>query len=123
MSYYSKAKNIYDMMAEGKMLDAFEKYYHTDVLMIEADGKTRKGKEANRKFQNEFMNSVKQIHGSGVSSITSDEKNGITTVESWMDITTRDGKRNKMEEVAVQQWKGDQIIHERFYYNMAGGSA
>jgi hypothetical protein len=23
-----------------------------------------------------------------------------------------------MEEVAVQKWNGDQIIHERFYYNM-----
>ena len=123
MSYYSKAKNIYDMMAEGKMLDAFEKYYHTDVLMVEADGKTRKGKEANRKFQSEFLNSVKQVHGSGVNTITSDEKNGITVVESWMDVTTKDGKRNKMEEVAVQKWKGDQIIHERFYYNAMGGSA
>ena len=39
-------------------------------------------------------------------------------VESWMDVTLKDGKRNMMEEVAVQKWKGDQIIHERFYYNM-----
>ena len=39
-------------------------------------------------------------------------------VESWMDVTMKDGKRNKMEEVAVQKWKGDQIIHERFYYNV-----
>jgi hypothetical protein len=39
-------------------------------------------------------------------------------VESWMDVTMKDGKRHMMEEVAVQKWKDDQIIHERFYYNM-----
>ena len=54
----------------------------------------------------------------GVRSITSDEKDGTTMVESWMDVTMKDGKRNVMEEVAVQKWKDDQIIYERFYYNM-----
>jgi ketosteroid isomerase-like protein len=118
MSYYDKAKDIYDMSAQGKMLEAFDKYYHKDVVMVEATGEARKGKEANRKFEVEFMNMIKEFHGSGVRAITSDEKGTITMVESWMDVTLKDGNRNMMEEVAVQKWKGDQIIHERFYYNM-----
>ena len=118
MSYYDKAKDIYDMSAKGKMLEAFEKYYHKDVVMVEATGESRKGKDANRKFEIEFMGMIKEFHGSGVQAITSNEKDGITMVESWMDVTYKDGNRDKMEEVAVQKWKGDQIIHERFYYNM-----
>jgi ketosteroid isomerase-like protein len=118
MSYYDKAKNIYDMLAQGQMLEAFDKYYHKDVVMVEASGETRKGKDANRKFQTEFMGTVKEFHGSGVSSLASNEKDGITMVESWMDVTMKDGNRAKMEEVAVQKWKGDQIINERFYYNI-----
>jgi ketosteroid isomerase-like protein len=118
MSYYDKAKDIYDMTAQGKMLDAFEKYYHNDVVMVEANGEARKGKDANRKFQTEFVGMIKEMHGGGVRSITSNEKEAITVVESWMEVTMKDGKRNMMEEVAVQKWKGDQIIHERFYYNM-----
>jgi ketosteroid isomerase-like protein len=55
MSYYDKAKDIYDMSAQGKMLDAFEKYYHKDVVMVEATGEARKGKDANRKFELEYM--------------------------------------------------------------------
>jgi ketosteroid isomerase-like protein len=39
-------------------------------------------------------------------------------VESWMDVTMKDGKRSTMEEVAVQKWEDGQIIHERFYYNI-----
>jgi ketosteroid isomerase-like protein len=118
MSYYEKAKDIYDMSAKGKLLDAFEKYYHNDVVMVEATGESRKGKDANRKFQEEFMKMIKDFHGTGVRAITSDEKQATTMVESWMDVTMKDGKRSMMEEVAVQKWKDDQIIHERFYYNM-----
>ena len=118
MSYYDKAKDIYDMLGQGKMLDAFEKYYHNDIVMVEANGETRNGKDANRKFQQDFMGMVKETHGGGVRAISSNEKDATTMVESWMDVTLKDGKRNLMEEVAVQKWKGDQIIHERFYYNM-----
>ena len=38
-------------------------------------------------------------------------------VEAWVDVTFKDGNRMKLEEVAVQQWDGDQIIRKRFYYN------
>jgi hypothetical protein len=123
MNYYERAKDIYDMSAHGKMLEAFEKYYHKDVEMVEATGETRKGKDLNRKFELEFMNGIRDIHGSGVRSITSNEKDGTSMVESWMDVTFKDGKRSLMEEVAVQKWKGDQIIFERFYYNVGNPSA
>jgi ketosteroid isomerase-like protein len=119
MSYYDKAKNVYDMMAQGKMLEAFDKYYHKDVIMIESTGEIRKGKDANRKFQADFMGTVKEFHGAGIKSLTSNEKEGVTMVESWMDLTFKDGKRSMMEEVAVQRWQGDQIANERFYYNAA----
>jgi ketosteroid isomerase-like protein len=118
MSYYDKAKDIYDMLAKGKLLDAFDKYYHKDVVVVEATGETRKGKDANRKFQEDFMGMIKDVHGTGVKAIASDEKEATTMVESWMDVTMKDGKRSMMEEVTVQKWKDDQIIHERFYYNM-----
>jgi ketosteroid isomerase-like protein len=117
MSYYAKAKDLYTMMEQGKLLDAFEKYYSKDVVMVEATGESRKGKDNNRKFQQDFMSQIKDFHGMGVKGITSNEADGISMVESWMDITMKDGKREKMEEVAVQKWQGDQIVHERFYYN------
>jgi ketosteroid isomerase-like protein len=118
MSYYDKAKDIYDMMGQGKLLEAFDKYYHKDVVMVEASGEIRKGKVANRKFQEDFIGMIKDLHGSGVKAVTSNEKEATTMVESWMDVTMKDGKRSMMEEVAVQKWKDDQVIHERFYYNM-----
>jgi len=116
MSYYDKAKDIYNMLATGKLFEAFDKYYHNDVEVVEANGDTRKGKEKNRKFQEEFMGMIKEIHGMGVKSIASNENEATTMVESWMDVTYNNGKRLLSEEVTVQKWEADQIIHERFYY-------
>jgi len=117
MSYYQKAKDIYDMLGQGKMIEAFEKFYHQDVVMIEATGEERKGKDFNREFEKKFIGMIKEFHGFGVNSITSNENEKTTMVESWMEVTFMDGNRVKMEQVAVQHWQDDKIIRERFYYN------
>lgn len=119
MNHIEDAKKIYEMIGQGKLLEAFDKYYHNDVVMVEASGEVRKGKEANRKFQNEFLGMIKEVHGSGLRSVASNDRDDVTMVESWMDVTMKDGNRSKMEEVAVQKWQGEKIIHERFYYNMS----
>lgn len=118
MSYLEKAQDLYEMITEGKMLEAFDKYYHEDVVMIEANGEVREGKAFNREYEEKFVASIKEFHGFGVIGITSNEEEGITMVESWMEATVADGYRMKMEEVSVQQWEDDLIIRERFYYNV-----
>lgn len=120
MSYLQKVSEMYAMMGKGNMMDAFEKYYHEDIVMVEATGEVRKGKSANREFEQQWMASIKEMHGGGVTGITSNEEEGITMVETWGEFTSQDGNRVKMEEVCVQKWQGDQIIHERFYYNTPG---
>jgi len=89
-------------------------------MMIEADGNERVGKNANREFEKQFTSSIAELHGGGVTGITSNEETETTVVETWMDASFKDGKRIKKEQACVQQWQGDQIIRERFYYNMPG---
>ena len=120
MSYLDKAKDLYDMVLQGQLLEAFDKYYHDDVVMVEATGDTTSGKAENRAREEQWLGSVAEFHGGGVNAITSNESDGVTMLEVWMDATYKDGNRMKMEQVAVQRWDGDQIKHERFYYNMPG---
>jgi hypothetical protein len=117
MSYLEKAQDLYAMITEGKMIEAFDKHYHEDIVMIEATGDVREGKAFNREHEEKFVAGIKEFHGFGINGITSNEEEGITMVESWMDVTMAEGYRMKMEEVAVQQWEDDLIIRERFYYN------
>lgn len=112
-----RATDMYGMISEGQVSEAFEKYYHDDVVMQEPTGEPRRGKVANREFMKQWMANVDEHHGGGVTAIASNEEEHITIVETWTDATYN-GKRMKMEEVAVQRWEGDKIIHERFYYTM-----
>lgn len=116
MSYYEKAKDIYDMLDEGKLMDAFEKYYSDHVVMEELCEEPRKGKETNRDYELKFLDSVQEFHASGVDAIAADEENKVTFVESWMDLTFKNGTRMNMEQVAVQRWDGDHIVYEKYYH-------
>ncbi len=118
MSYKQKATELYDRMARGEGMQAFDEMYHNDVVVIEnPSGETRNGKEAQRKAIEGWFSALQENHGGGVNRITSDEDNGVTMVESWMDVTFKDGNRMQMTEVAVQDWQDGQIIREEFFYN------
>ena len=123
MTYLEKAADLQNQLAQGKVMEAFEQYYADNVRVTEVPtNEVREGKDAQREAIKQWMDSVQEEHDGGILSITSNEDQGITTVESWMDVTFKDGNRGKMTEVAVQKWKGDQIVDEKFYYNdsMAG---
>ncbi len=117
MSYKDKVTEMYGMIGQGQSMEAFEKFYGDNVTMIECTGEVREGKDVNREFEQQFFSNVQEVHGAGVEAITSDEEAGVTMVETWMDITFKDGNRVKMEEIARQKWDGDQIVEERFYYD------
>ena len=120
MSYYNKIKNLYEMIGQGQAMDAFNKYYAERVEVVEGDGTIRSGKEAQRQALVGWMDSIEASHGGGTTKITADEGSGVTMVECWFDNTFKGAGRMKMEEIAVQQWEDDQIVHERFYYNVPG---
>ena len=120
MSYLQKAQELQAMIGQGKSMEALDQFYHDEVVVIDGTEEPRNGKEAQRTAVQQWMEMVKEIHGGGVGAITADEENGITTAESWIEISMKDGNRVKMEEVAVQKWQGDKIIHERFYYSLPG---
>ena len=120
MSCLENATELQTMMGQGQMMDAFEKFYADDVVVVEANGEVRNGKDAQRTAINEWVANVEEMHGGGVGAITSNEDAGVSCVESWTDLTMKGGTRMKMEEVAVQKWKNGQIVHERFYYNLPG---
>ncbi len=120
MSYLEKEQELQSMMGQGQMLEAFEKFYAENVVMHEATGEIFEGKDANRKREEEWMAGMSEIHDGGVKAITSNENEGTTMTESWIDVSFKDGSRMKMEEVSSKKWEGDQIVHERFYYNIPG---
>ncbi|MEM1202304.1 MAG: nuclear transport factor 2 family protein [Acidobacteriota bacterium] len=105
------------MILNGQILEAFDRYYGEDVVMAEPAG-IHTGKEVNRKREEEFVGSVAQFHGAEVSAHAAGED--VTFSEWSMDITFQDGTRKTLEQVAVRRWRGGLVVHERFYYDTAG---
>ena len=120
MSYLEKEQELQSMVGQGQMMEAFEKFYAENVVMEEPMSGKTEGKDANRVREEQWVSGLAEMHGGGITGISSNEDDGITMTESWMDASFKDGSRVKMEEVSVKKWEGDQIVHERFYYNMGG---
>jgi len=116
MSYREKITDLYNTMAQGKMLEAFDKYYGENVIMEEVGEDQKVGKALNRAREEQFMAAIEDFHGMGIDAITADEGAGITMVEGWMDASIKGMGRIMMKQVAVQKWEGDFIVHEKFYH-------
>jgi len=116
MKNLERAKDLYNQVGQGKLMDAFEQYYADKVVMEEPRGK-REGKDACRTSEEEFLNSIEAFHGMEIKSMAEDTDKGKVLIEVNMDLTFKGGQRVLMEQVSVQQWENGQIIHERFYYN------
>lgn len=117
MSNLSKLKDLHlNYVNTGKLLEGFEKYYAENVVMQELGEEPRVGKAVNRTHEENFVASVKEIHGGDILSFAEDLEKGKTMIESWMDLTFKNDFRIKMQQVAVQTWADGQIVHEIFYH-------
>lgn len=113
-SIEEKVNDLNQMILSGKSMDAFEKYYHEDVVMQENNLEPTVGKDANRKRELASASAVQEFHGAEVKGVATGDN--ISMVEWSMDMTYQGGNRVKLNQVAVQRWKDGQIISERFYY-------
>lgn len=119
MTNLDRAKHMNQLMDEGKLLEAFDTYYHEDSVKVEGNGDIVKGKAANRDFQVQWLESIEEIHGGDITALAEDPDNGKVIMESWMDVSFKGGGRMKIEETEVQTWENGLITHIRFYYDSA----
>lgn len=102
---------------EGKLIEALETLYHDDVVMQENSMPPRVGLAASIERQKMAQAAAMEIHEvKAVSVLIDGDRVAIEWHEEW---TLPNGARVRVEEVALQTWKGGRIIHERFFYDMS----
>lgn len=107
-------EDLAKMIEEGKILEAFEKYYADDVVMQENDDEPRVGKEVSRGYEEAFVNGIVEMHAGKTLGIAVGDN--YSTIESFMDVTHKDWGRIARSQVAVQHWKDGKVVNEKFYY-------
>lgn len=109
-----KINELNQLVLAGKALDAFEKFYHPEVVMQENESAPTLGKDANRQREIEFFNSITDFRGAEVKGVTVGDN--LSTVIWHYDYTHKDWGVKKYTQVSVQHWKDGQIIKEQFFY-------
>jgi len=104
-----------DMIIQGENLDAFEKFYSDDIVMQENDEEPTIGKEANRKRETDFVNSIIEMRAARPLNVAIGE--GVTMVRWYFDYTHEEWGSMKYTQVAVQEWKNGLIVKEQYLYN------
>ena len=117
MNLEENVSGYFELLSKGQMMDAFEKYYSEDIVMQENNEDPRVGKEANRKFELEYLSSIEEMHGAEIKNVAINPESGTVFIQAFMDATFKEYGRVQMEEVQVQTWKDGQIVNEKFFYN------
>lgn len=109
----AKIDEMNAMILKGQLLEAFEKFYHEECVMVEKNQVLAEGKDANREREKEFLGNVTEFRGAEVKNVAVGED--VTMVEWHFDYDHKEWGTMQYDQVAVQQWKEGLIIHERFY--------
>lgn len=89
-----KLEDLNQLVLQGKTLEAFEKYYHDEVVMQENQAAPTIGKQANRKREEEFFSKISDFRGAQVKGLGAGEN--ISFVQWHYDYTHNDWGRAKL---------------------------
>jgi hypothetical protein len=93
----------------------YERFYDENVVVQENLQAPRVGREISIARQQRMNANVKEVHDFKIGAVLVDGDRSM--IEMHLELTTVDGYRIRLEEVGMQTWKNDRIIHERYFYD------
>jgi ketosteroid isomerase-like protein len=109
-----KINDLNALVLDGKALDAFELYYHPDVVMQENEQTPTVGKAANRQREIRFFAAITDFRGATVQAVAVGDD--VTTVVWHYDYTHQDWGVRNYTQASVQHWQDGLIVREQFFY-------
>ena len=102
---------------QGKFVEALQEFYAEDATMQENGNAPRVGLSKLVDHERGVMAAFKEIRTLPVKKWLVD---GDHVIINWVfEFTRPDGTRFRMDELALQRWRGDRVAEERFYYDPA----
>jgi ketosteroid isomerase-like protein len=107
------------LVVDGKYMEAISAYYHDDATTQENGAEPRRGREALLANEAAVLKMFKMhTHPSPCVLVDGDR----VAIQWTFDMTDPTGVVRRMEEIAFQEWDGEQIRHERFFYDPAAAA-
>ena len=100
----------------GDHAGAIERYYTEDSSMQENAAPPRVGRELLVAHERGVLARMSQVYSKAMSSVVEGDHVAI----HWIfELTEKSGKVHRFDEIALQEWRGDRIFRERFFYEPA----
>ena len=104
------------VVESGDHAGAIERYYTEDSSMQENAAPPRVGRDVLVAHERAVLERTAQVHSKCVSSVVEGDRVAI----HWnFELTDKSGKTRRFDEIALQEWRGDRIFRERFFYDPA----
>ncbi|MGH8688997.1 MAG: nuclear transport factor 2 family protein [Burkholderiales bacterium] len=112
-----RVKQLIALVEQAKFVEAIERFYADDASMQENSAAPRRGKQTLVDFERKFLATLKSARTLPMEDLLVD---GDRVVIRWQfEFTRADGSVMRLDELALQKWRGDLIVEERFYYDPA----
>lgn len=113
----ARVKEFIAVVESGDHVGAIERYYTEDSSMQENSAAPRVGRDVLVEHERGVLARVKQMVTRKVETFLVD---GDLVVINWIfEMHTKSGEIRVMDELALQEWRGDKIFRERFFYDSA----
>ena len=100
-------------VVSGDHAGAIERYYTEDATMQENAAPPRVGRDLLVSQERATLERTKSVTTTCVSAILEGDRVAI----HWIfDFIYHSGRTGRIDEVAMQEWRGDRIFRERFFY-------
>lgn len=104
-------------VVSGDHVRAIADFYHEDASMQEPDKEPRIGRAFLMEHEAKALARLQRMHTHPPRAVLVD---GDQVVIHWVfDAVAPDGTARRLEELAIQHWRGDRIARERFFYDTA----
>jgi hypothetical protein len=105
--------NMNELVTNGKLIEAAENYYASNIRTIEFDGTITEGKRAAMKKLTDFVDSIKKVKE--ITLLRSASGDNASFSEYILDIDMQDGSNVYLHEIVRSLWENGQVVEERYF--------
>jgi len=107
------SNNMNEMVTNGQLIEAAEKYYAQNIKTIEFDGRVTEGKQAAMKKLTDFVASIQNVKGIILLRSASDDNASFS--EYILNLDMQDGSNVYLHEIVRSLWENGQVVEERYF--------
>lgn len=102
------------VVESGDHAGAIERYYTEDASMQENAAPPRVGRDLLVDRERGVLARMSHVYSKAVTSVVEGDNVAI----HWIfELTDKTGGVRRVDEVALQEWRGDRVFRERFFYD------